>query len=223
MQLSVIIPALNEAARIEATLRDLGSLRARGAEVIVVDGGSTDETVDAAKRLSSAVLEGTPRGRAAQMNAGAARATGDALLFLHADTRLPADADALITQALQGHHWGRFNVALDGGHPLLRMVESMMNWRSRVTGIATGDQAIFVRRATFEAVGGFPNQPLMEDIDLSAKLKRIGKPACLRARVRTSARRWEEHGIVATIVKMWWLRAAYFLGAKPATIARWYR
>ena len=223
MQLSVIIPALNEAARIEATLRDLGSLRARGAEVIVVDGGSTDETADAAKRLSSAVLQGTPRGRAAQMNAGAARATGDALLFLHADTRLPADADALITQALQGHHWGRFNVALDGGHPLLRMVESMMNWRSRVTGIATGDQAIFVRRATFEAVGGFPNQPLMEDIDLSAKLKRIGKPACLRARVRTSARRWEEHGIVATIVKMWWLRAAYFFGAKPATIARWYR
>ena len=157
------------------------------------------------------------------MNAGAAHAKGDVLLFLHADTKMPDDADALIAQALQDRHWGRFDVTLDGRHPLLRVVEVMMNWRSRLTGIATGDQAIFVRRATFDAVGGFPNQPLMEDIDLSAKLKRVGKPACLRAQVTTSARRWEKHGIVTTIVKMWWLRAAYFLGAKAETIARWYR
>ena len=223
MHLSIIIPTLNEAAQIEATLRGLTSLRERGAEVIVVDGGSGDATADVARPLSSEVLQGTARGRAAQMNAGAAHAKGDVLLFLHADTKMPDDADALIAQALQDRHWGRFDVTLDGRHPLLRVVEVMMNWRSRLTGIATGDQAIFVRRATFDAVGGFPNQPLMEDIDLSAKLKRVGKPACLRAQVTTSARRWEKHGIVTTIVKMWWLRAAYFLGAKAETIARWYR
>ncbi len=223
MQLSIIVPTLNEAAQIDATLRSLASLRGRGVEIIVVDGGSTDTTVDAARRLSSAVLQGTARGRAAQMNAGAAHASGDALLFLHADTLLPSDAGALVVQALQSHDWGRFDVTLDGKHPLLRVVEAMMNWRSRATGIATGDQAIFVRRSVFEAVGGFPNQPLMEDIDLCATLKRRGAPAMLRARVTTSARRWEKHGIVRTIVKMWCLRAAYFFGARAETIARWYR
>jgi rSAM/selenodomain-associated transferase 2 len=224
--LSVIIPALDEAGAIAATLAPLQAWRERGAEVIVVDGGSRDGTPDLATPLADRVIEG-PRGRARQMNAGAEAARGEILAFVHADTRLPDDGDRLLRRALSGQpRWGRFDVRLDGadGHPLLGLVGTLMNVRSRLTGIATGDQALFVSHAAFEAVGGFPDQPLMEDIALSRTLKRtVGPPACLRERALTASRRWEENGIARTIILMWGLRLAYFLGVSPARLARWYR
>lgn len=224
-RLSVIIPALNEASRILACLEALAPLRARGAEVIVVDGGSTDGTAQLAQPLCDRVLESEP-GRARQMNAGARAATGSVLLFLHADTLLPPGADLLIKQGLAERAlcWGRFDVVLSGPHPLLRTVESMMNSRSRITGIATGDQAMFMTRNAFEAAGEFPAIALMEDVEMSARLRKMGRPLCLRARVRASARRWERNGIVATILLMWRLRLAHFLGADPEELAkRYYR
>jgi rSAM/selenodomain-associated transferase 2 len=221
--LSIVIPALDEAAGIEQTLRALAPLRARGAEVIVVDGGSGDATVGRARRLADRVFD-APRGRARQMNAGAAAARADVLLFLHADTRLPADADQLIASALEaGAAWGRFDVHIDGRARLLRVVAAGMNLRSRWSGIATGDQGLFVRRAAFEQVGGFPDQPLMEDVELSRRLCAVGPPACLRARVTTSGRRWESRGVWRTIVLMWRLRWRYWRGESPHALARCYR
>jgi rSAM/selenodomain-associated transferase 2 len=218
--ISIIMPTLNEAHGITATLTRLQALRQAGHEVIVVDGGSTDDTVAHAAPLADRLVT-APRGRACQMNAGAVAATRDVLLFLHADTMLPLDAAAHITSD-NSHLWGRFDVRLTGTHPLLRIVESMMNLRSRLTGIATGDQALFVERALFLAVGGFPELPLMEDIALSRTLKRHGRPLCLRAKVTTSSRRWEQNGVCSTILLMWRLRLAYFLGADPARLARLY-
>ena len=194
----------------------------REVEIIVVDGGSSDATFDLAQPLCDRVIL-APCGRAMQMNAGAAQARGDNLLFLHADTSLPNGAIDAVKNSLQSHSWGRFDVHLDSAHPLLRVVETMMNARSRFTGIATGDQAIFVRRDAFEAVGRFAELPLMEDIDLSVKLRKRGPSACLHERVVTSARRWESRGVLRTIALMWGLRAAYFFGVPPATLARWYR
>jgi rSAM/selenodomain-associated transferase 2 len=157
------------------------------------------------------------------MNAGAAAAHGDVLLFLHADTRLPENADRLVRDGLArtGGTWGRFDVCIEGGG-LLGVVSFMMNGRSRLTGIATGDQAMFVARVAFEATGGFPPIALMEDVALSARLKRLGQPLCLRARVNTSPRRWRKHGILRTILLMWRLRLAYYFGADPAKLARAY-
>ena len=224
MRLSIVVPALNEAAGITATLVALAPLRAAGCEVIVADGGSTDATIALAAPLADRVIE-APRGRALQMNAGAAAAQGDALLFLHADTRLPADALAAIDAALQGGgvRWGRFDVRLDGAHPMLRVIGFMMNLRSRLTAVATGDQALFMTRAAFEAAGGFPPLPLMEDVAISKTLRRLARPACLRQRVTTSARRWETRGVWRTMFLMWRLRLAYFLGASPEALARRYR
>jgi rSAM/selenodomain-associated transferase 2 len=220
--LSVIIPVLNEAAGIVAQLEELQTLRRRGAEIVLDDGGSTDNTCELARPLVDRFIV-SPRGRAAQMNAGARSSSGDTLLFLHADTRLPASADDCIRAALDGGAvWGRFDVRIDSAHPLLRLVARMMNWRSRLTGVATGDQAIFVRRSTFEQIGGYPELPLMEDIALSKRLKRIAAPACLRDCVLTSGRRWETHGVMRTIVLMWRLRAAYFFGAVPEDLAARY-
>jgi rSAM/selenodomain-associated transferase 2 len=221
--LSIIIPALNEAAGIAATLASLAPFRQRGAQVIVVDGGSTDATAALARPLADEVLT-APRGRAAQMNAGAAAASGDVLVFLHADTVLPEDADGLLRYGLAdtGRVWGRFDIAIEGRNPLLRVVASLMNWRSQITGIATGDQAVFVRRDTFAAVGGFPDIPLMEDVALSKRLKRVGKPLCLAARARTSGRRWTDNGVIRTVLLMWRLRLAYWFGAEPAALARRY-
>jgi rSAM/selenodomain-associated transferase 2 len=221
VKLSIIVPTLDEAPEIVAALEALAPLRASGHELIVVDGGSTDGTPALATGRADRVLQAA-RGRARQMNAGAAIATGDALLFLHADTRLPPDAGRLVLEALARHGWGRFDVRIEGGSPLLAMVAFCMNWRSRLSGIATGDQAIFVRRETFAAAGGFADIPLMEDVALSARLKRISPPACLAARAVTSGRRWERHGVLRTILLMWRLRLAYFLGARPEDLARRY-
>jgi rSAM/selenodomain-associated transferase 2 len=221
MRLSIVMPVLNEAASIVAALEALAPLRARGVEVIVVDGGSTDATPDVARPLADCVLS-APRGRAWQMNGGAAIAGGDVILFLHADTRLPENADALLCDALAKTQrvWGRFDVAFSGG--ALPLVALTMNLRSRLTGIATGDQAMFVRREAFARVGAFPAIALMEDVALSARLKRISPPACLRARVTTSPRRWRRHGTLRTVLLMWRLRLAFFLGADPKRLARAY-
>lgn len=220
MSLSVIIPCFNEADRIAQTLASLRPLRERGAEVIVVDGGSSDATLQRARTLADRVLA-APRGRALQMNAGAAQAGGGILLFLHADCTLPPEADGLIIDGLHRTRksWGRFDVRLGSRSPLLRAVETSMNVRSRLTGIATGDQGIFVTRSLFDAVGRFPEIALMEDIELSRRLKRYGRPLCLRHRIAVSARRWETHGVLRTILLMWRLRFAYWLGADPDALA----
>lgn len=218
MKLSIVMPVLNEAAVVGRTLGALAPLRARGHEVIVVDGGSEDATLGIAALLADRVLA-APRGRAAQMNAGAAAAKGDVLLFLHADTVLPVDADEVVLQAARAHAWGRFDVDIEGASPLLAVIGFFMNLRSRLTGVATGDQAIFVRRTDFP---GFPEIALMEDIAFSKSMRRRSPPACLRARARTSGRRWERRGVLRTIVLMWRLRLAYFLGARPEDLARRY-
>jgi rSAM/selenodomain-associated transferase 2 len=221
--LSVVMPVLDEAPAIEAALAPLQALRAAGTEVIVVDGGSRDATRALAAPWADRVLE-APRGRAAQMNAGAAAASGEVLLFLHADTTLPADAARAVIAGLKGsgRQWGRFDVTIAGADPLLAVVAFFMNGRSRATGIATGDQAMFARRAAFQRAGGFPAIPLMEDVALSKRLKRESPPLCLRERVVTSGRRWEKHGTVRTIVLMWRLRLAFALGADPGSLARRY-
>lgn len=221
MRLSIILPTLNEAQGIAATLAPLQALRRAGHEVIVADGDSTDGTPALAAPLADRVIAAA-RGRARQMNAGAAVAGGDTLLFLHADTRLPECALEHIDEALADHAWGRFDVAITGRPALLVLVAALMNLRSRLTGIATGDQALFVTRAAFKAVGGFPDQPLMEDIELSKRLKRLGLPACLRERVATSGRRWERHGVWRTILHMWRLRFDYWRGVPAQRLARRY-
>lgn len=218
--LSIIVPCLNEAGGISVTLDALAPLRSRGVEVIVVDGGSGDSTIALAQPLSDLVMSAS-RGRALQMNAGACRARGDVLLFLHADTLLPADADTLVREGLarSGKSWGRFDVMIRGRHPLLPVIATAMNLRSRLTGIATGDQAIFVTRELFERVGGYPAINLMEDLALSAALKHEGAPLCIAARASTSGRRWERHGVLRTVLLMWRLRLAYALGADPDALA----
>lgn len=218
-EFSIVIPVLNEAPGIVAALEALAPLRSSGVEVIVVDGGSADRSAELAGPLADQVLH-APRGRASQMNAGAAAARGSVLLFLHADTRLPEGADWLVAQAVAvGHHWGRFDVQIEGKSAWLPLVAALMNRRSRLTGIATGDQAMFVSRAAFAAAGGFPDIPLMEDIELSRRLRQTGRPACLSARVTTSGRRWETHGVWRTILRMWWLRLRYTFGADPRRLA----
>jgi len=225
MRISIIIPALNEAASICSTLERLQPLRARGHEVVVVDGGSRDGTARLAQPLADRVLH-APAGRARQMNAGADAATGDLFWFLHADTLAPEDADVVIADAVRGagqaDAWGRFDVRLSGRRLLLRVVERLMNLRSRITGIATGDQGLFVTRGLFVKTGGFPDLPLMEDIEMSRCLGRVHRPLCLYHRLVTSSRRWERQGVVRTILLMWYLRGAYALGVPAARLAARY-
>ena len=223
MQLSIIIPALNEAHHIAAALLRLQPLRVHLVEVIVVDGGSTDTTLAVATPLVNRAVV-SERGRARQMNAGAAIATGDVLLFLHAESILPDGADALILHGLTNSNrsWGRFDVSISGAHFFLPVIARLMNWRSRLTGIATGDQAIFMTRLAFDSVGGFPDQLMMEDVEITSRLKKLSAPLCLRERVITSGRRWERHGVWRTIGLMWRLRCQYALGAAPADLHRSY-
>jgi rSAM/selenodomain-associated transferase 2 len=218
---SVIIPALNEEKIIGTVLVD--SIARRPHELIVVDGGSRDRTREISEQLGAVVITGVP-GRARQMNRGAEQATGDILLFLHADTRLPPGAFPDIIAALADPRYlgGRFDVELDGDHWLLKLIGAMINHRSRITKVGTGDQAIFVRREVFARMGGFPDIPLMEDIAFGRALKRLGGIACLRSRVVTSARRWESEGVCRTIIKMWTLKLLYFAGVSPVTLKRFY-
>lgn len=223
--ISIIIPALDEAGTIQATLERLQIYRQRGHEVLLVDGGSRDETVALANPLVDRLVH-SRAGRATQMNRGAREARGDLLWFLHADTLVGTEMDNLFLSALDNSRqsWGRFDVRLSGGSPLLRLIGEAMNLRSRLSGIATGDQGIFVRRDTFERAGGFAPIPLMEDVELSRRLKHtVGRPLCLRQKLVTSSRRWESRGILRTILLMWRLRLAFFFGADPARLARHYR
>jgi rSAM/selenodomain-associated transferase 2 len=221
--LSVIIPVLDEASTIADTLTRLAPLRARGGEVIVVDGGSRDDTVERARPLAEQVIS-APRGRGAQMNAGAAVARADVLMFLHADTRLPPEADRLVREGLarSGRAWGFFNVAIEGHSFLLPLVAFAMNVRSRLSGIATGDQAMFATRMAFDRAQGFPDIALMEDIVLSQRLKRVSPPLRLAPAVVTSGRRWDQRGAMRTILLMWRLRLAFFFGVAPEALARRY-
>lgn len=221
--LSIVIPTLNEAANLERLLPELVRI-CPGAEVIVADGGSADGTADVVRQFSSTTLIVADRGRARQMNAGAARATGHVLLFLHADTRLPPGASRAVMDAVcaAGVAGGRFDVRFDSPRRIYRLIAAMMNLRSRLTGVATGDQAIFVRRPIFESLGGYPDIALMEDIEFSRRLKREGRVACLGLRVTTSARKWEREGAWRTILLMWTLRLLYFAGVQPGRLHRWY-
>lgn len=222
-RLSIVVPTLDEAPGIASSLQALSALRQRGHELIVVDGGSRDETVSLATPLADAVLHAA-RGRAAQMNAGAAHAHAPVLLFLHADTQLPPDADRHVLHAIAaGARWGRFDVSIAGRSAWFPLISALMNLRSRLSGIATGDQAIFVETALFRHLGGFAPQPLMEDVELSRRLRAVAPPACLRPRVTTSGRRWEARGVWRTIVLMWRLRWRYWRGATPESLARDYR
>jgi rSAM/selenodomain-associated transferase 2 len=221
MRLSVIIPTLNEGNGIEALLSTLQSIRAQGHEVIVADGGSNDATIALANPLADQIVN-SPRGRALQMNAGAAVANGDALFFLHADSRLPANFLALIRDALNRGGWGRFDIRLSADRILFRVVDWFMNRRSRSSGISTGDQGLFVTRELFDAIGGFPAIALMEDIAITKKLRKIQAPICLPDQIITSSKRWESNGAWRTIWLMWRLRYAYWRGADPAQLARIY-
>ena len=222
-RISIIVPTLNEGDGIAAALAALAPLREQGHEVIVVDGGSGDGTPALARGAADRVVS-APRGRASQMNAAAALARGAVLLFLHADTRLPENADARILHGLaaSGRAWGRFDARIEGESRLLPVIAFFMNLRSRATGIATGDQAIFVRRDAFERAGRFPPLELMEDIALSSSLKRVSRPLCIAEKFVTTGRRWERRGIVRTVLLMWRLRLKFFFGAAPASLARLY-
>ena len=222
-RLSVIVPTLNEAAVIGDTLAALQPMRSRGHEIIVVDGGSSDATAGIARPLADRLLPAA-RGRARQLQTGAGAAQGDILWFLHADTGVPPDADRLIVNALQAgdREWGRFEVGFTGGGPGMRLVAAGMNLRSCLSGIATGDQGIFISRGLFGRIGGYPDIPLMEDVALCRKLRRESRPVCLHERVYTSARRWQANGYLCTVLLMWGLRLGYFLGVPPATLAKYY-
>lgn len=221
MKISVIIPVLNEESTIASTVESVKSLGP--AEVIVVDGGSADRTREISERFGATVLS-SPRGRARQMNRGAREAKGDIFLFLHADTRLPSSALDDVQSALRDPRFagGRFDVTLDGNRWILGVIGNLISLRSRLTKVATGDQAIFVRRAVFERIGGFPDIPLMEDIAFSRALKRKGKVACLRSRVITSARRWEIDGVWRTVFRMWTLKLLFLAGISPVRLKRFY-
>lgn len=223
MKVSIIIPVLNEAEHIAGTLMSLAPYRSQGHEVIVIDGGSSDDTVSISEQYADRVLYSVA-GRAMQMNRGIDEASGDALLFLHADTRLPADAVTKLIHAVEdGYFWGRFNVRLSGKHFMFRIIERMMNLRSCITGVATGDQAIFVSHESIQIVGDYPRLPLMEDIVFSKRLLKLGRPACIRQQVVTSSRRWEDKGILRTMLLMWRLRLLFFLGVSADRLARQYR
>ena len=222
-RISVIIPALNESENISQTLLSTQALRKNGHEVIVVDGGSDDDTCNIASDFTDKLITSQP-GRAKQMNRGAQAATGDIYVFLHADTILPEAAEQLIISAISTDQflWGRFNVRLSGNHILFRAIEFSMNLRSRITGIVTGDQTFCIARKLFDEIHGFPEIQLMEDIAISQKLKKIKRPILLDGTVLTSSRRWEQNGIIKTVLKMWWFRFSFMLGADPLSLARQY-
>lgn len=222
LPLSVIIPVLNEAEEIYPCLRRLQALRKQGVEVIVVDGGSEDDTIAVATPLADRVIS-SEKGRARQMNAGAALAGRDWLLFLHADTRLPVNLpDIMLVWGFSPAVWGYFGIKVRKAPTLMRVVQWFMNRRSFLTGIGTGDQCQFVKRDVFEQIGGFADIPLMEDIELSKRLKKKSRPLFVNAKAETSGRKWQRDGILPTIFLMWRLRLAYFFGASPVVLEQRY-
>jgi len=222
MKLSFIIPTLNEAEGIDNILRSLQYLRKAGHEIIIADGGSTDNTIQIAQPLVDKIVQ-CPKGRAIQQNRGAMLAVGDYLFFLHADTQIPINFESIIKKHLKKNViWGRFDVRLSGNHVFFRIIEKMMNWRSRLTRIATGDQLIFCRKDIFTQIGGFKEIALMEDIELSGRLKKISPPYFFSEKVITSSKKWEKNGIVSTILLMWWLRLNYFFGKDPRQLVKLY-
>lgn len=223
-RLSIIVPLFNESGQLASLIDHLRLWKSKGCDIILVDGGSSDDTLAKIQGSGLKALS-APRGRARQMNAGAAVAEGEILLFLHADTRLCDGADTLVRNALarNNRYWGRFDVRIEGDHWLLMVVGGLMNLRSRLTGMATGDQCLFVSATIFHAVGGFPEQPLMEDIELSRRLLRVSRPACLRRKVTTSGRRWRDRGVWRTIWLMWRLRWAYWRGTPAEQLVERYQ
>lgn len=223
MQYSIVVPLLNEREQLPELITQLKELKAfSSCEIILVDGGSTDGSVEIANAEGLQVIS-SPCGRATQMNIGANFACGNWLLFLHADTRLPQGAlNAIASAVAQGAEWGRFNIRIDGGNFWFPLISTMINWRSRLSGIATGDQAIFVRRTLFEQLGGFARQPLMEDVELSRQLLKTTRPHCLQQKVTTSGRRWQKFGVLRTVLLMWRLRFDYWRGVPVESLARRY-
>lgn len=223
MKISIIIPVLNEERNLSKSLAELQSFRCSGHEIIVVDGGSVDHSFVLAYEMADSVLV-SRAGRALQMNVGAAVATGDVFLFLHADTVLPENAVQLISSfRTEKNLWGRFDIRLSSNRKVFRLIEFLINWRSRLTSIATGDQAIFIEQKFFNKIGGFPEIALMEDIALSRSLKKISRPVCLQHKVITSSRRWEQKGVITTVVLMWKLRLYYYFGVSPEKLSQLYR
>ena len=224
MKLSIIIPTLNEEAVIGDTLSSLVSRRNKDIEIVISDGGSADRTVALCHTVTDVIVQG-PQGRARQMNRGAAAASGDVLLFLHADTRLPDDFISAIEHALLADDtvWGYFDISLSGQRRSFRIIEGMINLRTAITAIASGDQALFVTRQVFEKLGGYPDIKLMEDIAFSRQLKRLSRPARIRQRATTSSRRWQENGIARTVLLMWYLRLAYYCGVDPDRLWQRYK
>ena len=222
MKISIVIPVLNEEKNLPDALKSLQLFRHLNHEIVVVDGGSKDNSLVLAHDGADVVIVSKP-GRAVQMNDGAAVATGDVFLFLHADTILPDNAVHLISALSDELFWGYFAVRLSGQNIIFRLIEWMMSRRSRLSSIATGDQAIFIERHLFDRVGGFPEIALMEDVEISRRLKNIIAPVCLKSPVLTSSRRWETNGIVATVLLMWKLRLFYFFGVSPEKLSQLYR
>ena len=222
MKISIIIPVLNEEINLSRISGHLQSIRQQGHEIIIVDGGSVDNTLAISYEVTDDVIV-SKAGRALQMNSGASVASGDVLLFLHADTLLPTNAVQIISDSFQRkNYWGRFDVRLSSSKYVYRLIERLMNLRSCLTSIATGDQAIFVEKNLFNRVGSYPEIALMEDVEISRQLKKISKPVCLKQKVITSSRRWETNGIVATVLLMWKLRLYYFFGVSPDKLSHLY-
>lgn len=222
VKISIIIPVLNEALNLSRISSFLQSIQHQGHEVIIVDGGSADNTLLMANEVTDKVIV-SKAGRALQMNCGANIASGDVLLFLHADTFLPENTIQIISQVFQKkHYWGRFDMRLSSSKIIFRVIEKLINLRSCLTSIATGDQAIFVDKKLFHEIGGFAEIALMEDVEISRRLKKIAKPICIKQKVVSSSRRWESNGIVATVFLMWKLRLYYFFGVSPEKLHQLY-